>query len=279
MNENNTVKVIAVSGGKGGIGKTNISVNLAVGLAKLGRSVMLLDADLGMANIDIMLGIQPEYDLQHVISGECTLEEVIFNGPFGIKVIPASTGIGKMADLSVEEQGNIIRAFDDLPIDVDVLIIDTAAGISNSVINFTKSAQEIFVVVCDEPASITDAYSLIKVLNVEHGIKSFQILPNMVKNSDHGKKLFRKLVNVTDIYLDVSLGLLGSIPMDESLRKAVRNQSAVVEAFPHCAASIAFQQIVKRVDATPAPASSTGYMQFFIEKIARGDNSSREFAK
>jgi len=279
MNGNNTVKVIAVSGGKGGIGKSNVSVNLAVGLAKLGRSVMLLDADLGMANIDIMLGIQPEFDLQHVISGQCTLEEVIFNGPFGIKVIPASTGIGKMADLSVEEQGNIIRAFDDIPMDIDVLIIDTAAGISNSVINFTKSAQEIFVVVCDEPASITDAYSLIKVLNVEHGIKSFQILPNMVKNSDHGKKLFRKLVNVTDIYLDVSLGLLGSIPMDEKLKTAVRNQSAVVEAFPHCPASIAFQQVVKRVDETPPPASSNGYMQFFIEKIARGDNSVEELAK
>ncbi|MFT7472301.1 MAG: flagellar biosynthesis protein FlhG [Kiritimatiellia bacterium] len=279
MNGNNTVKVIAVSGGKGGIGKSNVSVNLAVGLAKLGRSVMLLDADLGMANIDIMLGIQPEYDLQHVISGQCTLEEVIFNGPFGIKIIPASTGIGKMADLSVEEQGNIIRAFDDIPLDIDVLIIDTAAGISNSVVNFTKSAQEIFVVVCDEPASITDAYSLIKVLNVEHGIKSFQILPNMVKNADHGKKLFRKLVNVTDIYLDVSLGFLGSIPMDEKLRTAVRNQSAVVEAFPNCPASIAFQQVVKRVDETPAPASSSGYMQFFIEKIAKGDSSVKELAK
>jgi len=97
MNGNNTVKVIAVSGGKGGIGKSNVSVNLAVGLAKIGRSVMLLDADLGMANIDIMLGIQPEYDLHHVISGQCTLEEVIFNGPFGIKIIPASTGIGRMA--------------------------------------------------------------------------------------------------------------------------------------------------------------------------------------
>lgn len=279
MNGNNTVKVIAVSGGKGGIGKSNVSVNLAVGLAKLGRSVMLLDADLGMANIDVMLGIRPEYDLQHVISGQCTLEEVIFNGPFGIKIIPASTGIGKMADLSIEEQGNIIRAFDDITLDIDVLIIDTAAGMSNSVINFTKSAQEIFVVVCDEPASITDAYSLIKVLNVEHGIKSFQILPNMVKDSEHGKKLFRKLVNVTDIYLDVSLGLLGSIPMDEKLRAAVRNQSAVVEAFPHCAASIAFQQVAKRVDETPAPASSTGYMQFFIEKIARADSSSREITK
>lgn len=279
MNGNNSVKVIAVSGGKGGIGKSNVSVNLAVGLAKLGRSVLLLDADLGMANIDIMLGLQPEYDLQHVISGQCKLEEVMFKGPFGVNIIPAATGIGKMADLTVEEQGSIIRAFDDLPIDIDVLIIDTAAGISNSVINFTKSAQEIFVVVCDEPASITDAYSLIKVLNKEHGIKSFQVLPNMVKDAEHGRKLFRKLVNVTDIYLDVSLGLIGSIPLDEKLKLAVKNQSAVVEAYPHSSSSLAFQQMVKRVDETPAPASTTGYMQFFMEKMAENNESSRGLVK
>lgn len=279
MNGIKPVKVIAVSGGKGGIGKSNVSVNLAVGLAKLGRSVLLLDADLGMANIDIMLGLQPEYDLQHVISGQCTLEEVIFRGPFGLNIIPASTGIGRMADLSIEEQGSIIRAFDDLPLDIDVLIIDTAAGIANSVVNFTKSAQEIFVVVCDEPASITDAYSLIKVLNVEHGVKSFQVLPNMVKNIEHGKRLYKKLVSVTDIYLDVSLGLLGSIPMDEKLRDAVKNQSAVVEAYPHSASSIAFQQIVKRVDETPPPAATNGYMQFFIEKIANKEYASKGLAE
>jgi flagellar biosynthesis protein FlhG len=279
MKGNNAVKVIAVSGGKGGIGKSNVSVNLAAGLAKLGRSVMLLDADFGMANIDIMLGIQPEYDLQHVISGQCTLEEVIFKGPLGINIIPAATGIGKMADLSVEEQGRIIRAFDDISMDLDILIIDTAAGISSSVINFTKSAQDIFVVVCDEPASITDAYSLIKVLNKEHGVKSFQIIPNMVKDAEAGKKLFRKLVNVTDIYLDVSLGFLGSVPMDEKLKMAVRSQSAVIEAYPHSASSIAFQQLVKRVDETPVPESNTGYMQFFIEKMAENNSASREFAK
>ena len=202
----------------------------------------------------------------------------MFKGPFGVNIIPASTGIGKMADLSTEEQGSIIRAFDDLPIDVDVLIIDTAAGISNSVVNFTKSAQEIFVVVCDEPASITDAYSLIKVLNKEHGVKSFQVLPNMVKDAEHGRKLFRKLVNVTDIYLDVSLGLIGGIPFDDKLKLAVKNQSAVVEAYPHSASGLAFQQMVKRVDETPVPASTTGYMQFFMEKMIENQNPSREHA-
>lgn len=279
MSEKNAVKVIAVSGGKGGVGKTNVSVNLAVGLAKSGKSVMLLDADLGMANVDIMLGIQPTYDLHHVLTGQRTLEEIIFKGPFGINIIPASSGIGKMGDLTTEEQANLIRAFDALTTAVDVLIIDTAAGISQSVISFTKAAQEIVVVVCDEPASITDAYALIKVLNVEHGVKSFQILPNMVKDLEHGKRLFKKLVNVADIYLDVSLGFMGSIPMDEKLKEAVRRQKAVVESYPHCASSIAFQQLVKRVNESPVVSSASGYLQFFIERVAGKDNTTAELAR
>lgn len=278
MNENNGIKVIAVSGGKGGVGKTNVSVNMAVGLAKSGKSVMLLDADLGMANVDIMLGIQPTFDLHHVITGKCTLEEIIFKGPYGINIIPAASGIGKMGDLSVEEQASLIRAFGELTTPVDILIIDTAAGISQSVISFTKAAQEIVVVVCDEPASLTDAYSLIKILNKEHGVKSFQVLPNMVKNIEHGKKLFRKLVNVADIYLDVSLGLLGSIPMDEKLKEAVRNQSAVIESFPHSASGIAFQQLVKRINDSPVVSTTTGYLEFFIERVAGNEKPNAELA-
>ena len=272
MIENQSVKVIAVSSGKGGVGKTNVSVNLAAGLAKSGKSVMLMDADLGMANVDIMLGIKPKYDLYHVITGECSLEEVIFKGPMGIKIIPASSGIGRMADLTVIEQANLIRAFGELSSKVDVLIIDTAAGISSSVISFSKAAQEIFVVVCDEPASITDAYALIKVLNLEHGVKRFKILSNMVKNSEHGKRLYAKLLGAAKIYLDASIGYIGSIPMDEKLRDAVQMQSAVIECFPHSSSSIAFQGLTNKVNSLPVPQSTTGQLEFFIERIARNEN-------
>ncbi|PCJ26674.1 MAG: cobyrinic acid a,c-diamide synthase [SAR86 cluster bacterium] len=268
MNENNAVKVIAVSGGKGGVGKTNVSVNLAVELAKSGKSVMLFDADLGMANVDIMLGLKPKFDLQHVITGECTLEEVIIKGPHGIDIIPASSGIGRMANLSVEEQGNLIRAFGELNNKVDILIVDTAAGISSTVVSFAKAAQEVVVVVCDEPASITDAYALIKVLNTEHGVNSFQVLTNMVKNAQHGKTVYARLLNVADTYLNVSLGYLGSIPMDEKLRDAVRKQSAVVDIFPASSSSIAFQQLAQRVNKLPMLKTTTGYLEFFIERIA-----------
>ncbi len=271
MIDNHAVKVIAVSSGKGGVGKTSVSVNLAVGLAKRSKSVMLMDADLGMANIDIMLGINPRYDLFHVITGECSLEEVIVEGPMGIKIVPAASGIGRMAELSVAEQAGLINAFDDLRCSVDVLVVDTAAGISTSVISFSKAAQEILVVVCDEPASITDAYALIKVLNQEHGVRRFQILCNMVSDAEHGKRLFAKMLRTAEIYLDVSIAYMGSIPMDGKLREAVRMQTAVLESFPYASSSIAFQRLAKKVESLPAQPPTTGYLEFFIGKNSQSE--------
>jgi flagellar biosynthesis protein FlhG len=151
------VKVIAVSGGKGGVGKTNVSVNLAVALAQLGRKVMLLDADFGLANVDVLLGLSPEYDLSHLIRGERNLEEIIVEGPGDIRIIPASSGVGQMASLSPAEHAGVIRAFSELGYDLDVLIVDTAAGISDSVVSFCRASREVIVVVCDEPATFLGA--------------------------------------------------------------------------------------------------------------------------
>jgi flagellar biosynthesis protein FlhG len=225
-----------------------------------------MDADLGMANVDILLGLRPEFDLYDVVKGEKTLDEVIVDGPMGIKVVPASSGVGRMAELSVMEQANLIRAFGEIGSNVDFLIVDTAAGISTSVVSFAKAAQEIMVVVCDEPASLTDAYALIKVLSLEHGVKRFQVLANMVRDAEHGRKLFAKLVRTTEAFLDVSIGFLGSIPFDEKLVDAVRQQAAVMEAFPHSASSIAFQGLAKNIDALPAVPTTTGFLEFFVER-------------
>ncbi len=270
------VRVLAVASGKGGVGKTNVSVNLAIALAKSKHSVLVMDADLGMANIDVMLGIRPAYDLYHVITGQKTLDEVIVDGPEGISIIPASSGVSRMTDLTLSEHAGLISAFDEISRQVDFLIIDTAAGIGDSVITFSKAAQEVIVVVCDEPASITDAYALIKVLSQEHGVKRFQVLANMVRDADHGRRLFSKLANVAENFLDISLGFVGSIPADEKLREAVRSQTPVIQSFPHSPSGVAFFQLGKRISQLPRLPSATGYLEFFIERshqqyaVARG---------
>jgi flagellar biosynthesis protein FlhG len=230
LNASRPVKVIAVTGGKGGVGKTTISANLAVSIAAQGRDVMLLDADLGLANVDVVPGLNTRFHLGHVVSGECSLEDAIVTGPHGLQIVPAASGIKRMANLSETEQAGIIRAFSDLYHRVDVMIVDTAAGLHDSVLTFSQAAQHVLVVVCDEPASITDAYALIKVLSREHGVQRFQILANQTRRSGEGPDLFQKISRVCDRFLNVTLEYSGSVPFDDYLRRAVQRQTAVVDA-------------------------------------------------
>ncbi|MFK7828937.1 MAG: MinD/ParA family protein [Congregibacter sp.] len=266
-------RVIAVTSGKGGVGKTNVAVNLSVNLARAGQRVMLFDADLGLANVDVALGLKPKFDVQHVITGERTLEEILVPGPAGIQVVPASSGVARMASLSPTEQAGLVTAFSELEEPVDVLIVDTGAGIDKTVLTFTAACQEIIVVICDEPTSLTDGYALIKVLNQQCNVKRFQILPNMVDTELQGRQLFEKLCKVADRYLDVHLGYLGSVPRDDYLRRAVRSQKAVSLEYPRAEASRAFTEIAKRIDALPSP-STTGGLGFFVERMIEYRSSS-----
>ncbi len=268
------VRVVAVTGGKGGVGKTNVSVNLAVAMADLGKRVMLLDADLGLANIDVVLGLHPERDLSHVVRGECSLEEVLIEGPAGILVAPAASGVQQMAELSKAEHAGLIRAFSDVGSDLDVMIIDTAAGISDIVVSFSRAAQDVVVVVCDEPASITDAYALIKLLNREYGIDRYHILANMVRTAQEGRALYNKICRVTDRYLDVMLNFMGSIPYDENLRKAVRTQKSVVQAYPRSRSAQTFKNLAKKADNWPVPEGVSGHLQFFVERLIQYSSQS-----
>ena len=261
------VRVIAVTSGKGGVGKTNISVNLAASLSLAGQRVMLMDADLGLANVDVLLGLEPHFDLQHVISGEKSLDEIIVQGPLGIHVVPASSGVEKMAELTSVEHASLIAAFSELKQPIDVLIVDTAAGIADGVVSFAKACQEVIVVVCDEPTSLTDAYALIKVLSMRHGIKQFQILANMVKDESQGLNLYEKLLNTTDRFLEVGLKYLGAVPFDEQLRQAVRAQKPVIEAYPRSPAAKALVRIGEKINRWPLPDQATGYLQFFVERL------------
>ena len=276
MKQPRLIKVIAVTGGKGGVGKTNITLNTAVSMAKQGQRVLVLDADLGLANVDVMLGLRVDKNLSHVLSGECTLDEVLVTGPHGIKIAPATSGSQSMTELSPTQHAGLIRAFSELKTPIDVLIVDTAAGISDMVLSFSRAAQDILVVVCDEPTSLTDAYALIKILNREHGVFKFKVVANMVRNAREGQELFNKLSKVTGRFLDVALELVATVPFDENIRKAVRKQTPIVDAFPASPASVAISDLAKTATQWPIPNQPGGHLEFFLEQLltrkAVGDN-------
>lgn len=261
------VQVITVTSGKGGVGKTIVSVNLSVALAEAGRRVMLMDADLALANVDVLLGLHPRNDLSHVIDGHCRLAEIIIKGPGGVMVVPAASGVKRLAELDIVESAGLIRAFSELSHPVDTLIIDTADGINESVTSFSRAAQEILVVVCDEPTSITDAFALIKVLSSEYDIRRFRVLANQVHSAQEGRELFNKISRVSDRYLDVTLEFAGIVPHDDCLRKAVRRQRAVVQAYPRSRSSVAFRNLARKTMRWPVPSVATGHLEFFVERL------------
>lgn len=261
------VKVIAVASGKGGVGKTNVTVNLGVALAQQGKQVLLMDADLGLANIDVMLGVHPQYNLLHVLDGSKTLQEIIVEGPAGMKIIPAASGIQKMAELSPAEHAGMIQAFSELEQHIDILLIDSAAGIADSVISFTRAAQEVIVVVCDEPASITDAYALIKLLSRDYQLDHFHIIANMTRSVQEGRELFNKISMVCERFLDVNLDFMGIVPFDEDLRLAVKKQHAVVEFRPQSKSATAFTHLSRKIAHWPVMKQPRGHMEFFVERL------------
>lgn len=269
MSSHHPVQVIAVTGGKGGVGKTSVSINLSVALAQKGRRVALLDADLGLANIDVLLGLSAKHNLEDVLAGTHSLPEILLTGPGGIRIIPASSGTQRMAQLGAAEHAGLIHAFSELSEQLDVLIIDTAAGISDSVVSFVRAANEVLVVVCDEPSSITDAYALIKLLNRDYGLTRFRVLASMTRTPQEGQSLFNKLTQVSERFLDATLQYVGCIPFDDSLRKAIQRQRSVVEMTPRSKAALAFQSLAEKVDKWPLPSTPRGHLEFFVESLVR----------
>jgi flagellar biosynthesis protein FlhG len=269
MRSTRPVKVITVTGGKGGVGKTNISANLAVAMSMLGRRVMLLDADLGLANIDVLLGLQPSHSLADVVNGTRSLEEVIVVGPAGIRVIPGASGLSNMANLTPAQHAGIVHAFSELTEDLDALIVDTAAGLSESVLRFCEAGNEVLVVVCDEPTSITDAYALIKVLSTERGVSRFRIITNMTHQGGDGRHLFEKLLRVTERFLQVTLDHAGSIPYDDRVWRAVQLQTPFVTSFPTSLAASALKKLALRADNWEEPRAARGNIEFFVERLIR----------
>lgn len=271
IRQSRPVRVIAICSGKGGVGKTNVATNLAVALSGSGENVMLLDADLSLANVDVLLGLQPRYNLSHVLSGEAELQETLLQGPQNLRIVPASSGNFELTKLDARGQAAIINAFGSLADQPDVLVVDTAAGISPGVARFVKAAQYPVVVVRDEPASLTDAYALIKVFSRHYGIDRFQVVTNQSNGQQGGRRLYNKLARVADGYLDVVLRHAGDVPEDPYLGKAVQQQCAVVDAYPGSSSGQAFKRLAERFKSMPCDAQPNGGLQFFFERLVSSD--------
>lgn len=244
-------RVIAITSGKGGVGKTSIVANLGYAFTKFGKKVLILDADLGLGNLDVLLGLAPKYNLSHVIMGEKTIEDILIEGPGKMKILPASSGIQELTNLTRKQKINILTQLDHLIDSVDVLFIDTAAGISSNVMDFNATAQEIVVVVSPEPTSITDAYALMKVLSLKYSEKICKLLVNKTTRPEEGREVFRQLHLVTDRFLDINIEYLGCIFDDEKVTRGIKCQKIVSELFPDTQASRCFRDLARKISAMP----------------------------
>jgi flagellar biosynthesis protein FlhG len=266
------VRVIAITSGKGGVGKTNITANLAYFLSTMKKRVLILDADMGLANIDLILGLTPQYNLYHVLKGDKSLSETIIQGPGGIMILPASSGILEMAELSKGQKLTLLDELNDLKEELDFLLIDTAAGIAGNVMYFNSAAKEIIVVASPEPTSLTDAYALIKVLYQHHAKKRFRLLVNMVKTPAEAKAVYERLSHATDHFLNLTIEYLGYVVNDEKLTQAVRQQKALAQLYPHSPSSKCLLKVAEKLCMEQPESEWTGSIEFFWESLADGKN-------
>ena len=240
-------RVIAITSGKGGVGKTNIVANLGFALGKMGKKVLVFDADLGLGNLDVLLGLTPSYNISHFISGQKSLGDIIKTGPGNMSILPASSGIQELTHLSNRQQTAMMRELDAFVTSYDFLLMDTAAGISSTVMSFNISAQEVMVIVSPEPASITDAYALMKVMAVKYSEKHFKLIVNSAADRNEAEEVHRQLSLVADRFLNITIEYFGYLPFDAKIRQGIRHQKLVGEMFPGSEASQCFKGLAEKM--------------------------------
>ncbi|MCX5836691.1 MAG: MinD/ParA family protein [Deltaproteobacteria bacterium] len=255
--------VISITSGKGGVGKTNIAANLAYLLAGMKKKTLIFDADCGLANIDLILGLAPRYNLYHVLNGEKTLKETIISGPGGIKILPASSGIQEMTSLSMEQKLSLQDELNTLHPRPDFMLIDTSAGITENVMYFNMVATETIVVVTPEPTSLTDAYALIKVLYQRHAKKRFSLLVNMVKTQDEATEVFLRMAQATNHFLNLAIEHLGHVFYDENLLQAVKRQKLLAELYPGSPSIKCLQKVAEKLCQPAHEQENNGIISFF----------------
>ncbi|MBF0302796.1 MAG: MinD/ParA family protein [Desulfamplus sp.] len=261
-------RVISVTSGKGGVGKTNIVGNLAIALNALGKRVVIVDADVGLANIDIIFNLRPKYNISHVISGERTLHEVMVKTHHGVHIIAGGSGFANLTQLTHGEKLNLLTEFETLENMADIILIDTGAGISSNVLYFNSAADECIVIATREPTSITDAYALMKVMSQEYGTKYFKLLVNVVNSKKDAKNVYATLDSALGRFLkNVVLEYLGNIPSDPKLQKAVLNRTTVMDYAPDCPSAQAIKEIALKIAESPIRISSDGNIKFFMKRV------------
>lgn len=261
------VRVISVTSGKGGVGKSNVVVNLALAFRKLGQRVLILDGDFGLANIDILLNIPTAGTLSDVLHKGRPIRDIVARGPLGIDVIPSSSGVLAMSQLSNDDKNRLIALMEEFDWEYDVVLIDTAAGIHSDVMWLNATASEVIVVTTPEPTAITDAYAMIKVLYQSYRVKRVKLLVNQVKNSAEGLKVYNKLSDVSDRFLNIGIDYAGAVRWDGCVAEAVKKRQPLLTSFPSSASAENFTQVAKSMFESSRKARATGGAQFFWHSL------------
>jgi flagellar biosynthesis protein FlhG len=260
--------VFSVTSGKGGVGKTNIAVNLAVSLADMGKRVVLLDADLSLANVDVVLGITPEFNLFHLFQKGMSIRKVLYKTPYGFSILPATSGVSEMLSLSTGQKLDLLESMDYLESRIDYLIVDTGAGVNDNVIYFNLAARERLLVLTTEPTSLTDSYTLVKIMHMNHAVNRFRVVVNMASSEKAAKKVFGTLYAACDHFLEgISLDFVGFVPHDPMVRQAVMKQIPIGSLAPSAPASTHLAAIARKITTWDVDLHLDGNIKFFWKKL------------
>lgn len=268
-----TPQVIGVASGKGGVGKTTVAVNLAAALGQRGHRVLLLDADLGMANAQVALGVRSPLNISHLLSGEKTLQELLVPAAPGVQLVPGASGLRDMAALDMSQVATIIHAFDALQESVDYLVVDVAAGISPSVLTFMAACQRRIVVLQDQPAAIADAYGLIKVMTQDQDLEEIYLVANAVQGDAHGQQLCQFVNDVTVKFLGRTIKYLGCVGADDIVQQAQRKYRTVMDFAPSSRAASDLRRLAQALEKLPPLQEPGGQMQFFMERMLQAQQA------
>jgi flagellar biosynthesis protein FlhG len=271
----NNARILAVTSGKGGVGKTSTSVNLAIALAARGARVILMDADLGLANVEVLMGINSLYNIEHVIEGERKMRDILVNGPGGIQLVPGSSGLAKVADLTQQGRANLLNGLHELQQDADFIIIDTMAGIGRNVIAFALAADDVLLITTPEPSSIVDAYAMLKTIYANREDALIRLVINMAASPAQANAVAHKLTNVATQYLGRNLSYLGFLPRDPHASQAVMQSKPYTLLYPQAPVTKHIQDIAARLlhqQTTQEPQKKDSFLKRFAQSFGLASN-------